>query len=370
MSNPWHWNFFFDKYPYTDFHELNLDWLLGSIKHWYREVEYLREAIATGSEDHNKYYETAHSTGDLIWWNGQFYRLTKNVSAGDDIDCHSLEHISVEDLLDEEAAARKAADDQLQKNIDAEASARKSADSAEADAREAADTALGQRVDKEITDRTNADAGLQAQITSNDTDIANLQSCCQTVQNTISNHETRITTNTTNIANLTKQIEEGTNPSGVKDTNTLTQLTYHRWVGQTYGGDTGITQATAMVELYNKVKAIEAAGGNGELCRMQLYGRAKGSSDPWGLATNSPLNATSEGYEVNTVDNSIIAGDFSVVTSTFASTVDVCETQSWYYTNSDGKFTWTQTKNPPVPNDDLEWQYRLIYQTADYIDAT
>lgn len=228
-SYPWHWDFFFDKYPYTDFHELNLDWLIHAMKYWYKNVDYVRQAIATGSEDGNKYYETGHSAGDLIWWRGEFYRLTKDVSAGDDIDCNSLEHISVEDLLDEEEAARKAAD-----------------------------TALGQRIDKEITDRTNADAGLQTQITSNDSDIADLYSKLSAEtsnrESADSNLQTQITSNDADIAELKSCCETvQSDISGLKTTDQNLQR-------QISGNDTDIAALQAAVQTaQNTASAAQTA---------------------------------------------------------------------------------------------------------------
>lgn len=383
-SYPWHWDFFFDKYPYTDFHELNLDWLIHAIKYWYKNVDFVRQAIATGSEDGNKYYEAGHSAGDLIWWRGEFYRLTKDVNAGDDIDCNSIEHISVEDLLDEEEAARIAADNQLQKNIDAEEAARIAADNAESAARSAADTALGQRIDKEISDRTSADSALQNQITSNDTDIANLQNCCQTVQNTISDHETRITknrtdidnidsrvtTNTTNITNITNQINSGTSPSGVKDTNTLTQLTYHEWRGKMFLGTTGISYATAMMEVAQKVNEIVAGGGHAELCRVQLYGNVAGTSEEnLGINTSEYLNTNQNGdYGYSAAGHSLIEGDADITSKVFSTVASRCEDKNLYYSSGSKEWTYNNV-DLSATTDTLgwTWQYRLIYQTADYV---
>ena len=36
---------YFNKYPYTDFHELNLDWLLKEYKRLKEEIEKIKEEI-------------------------------------------------------------------------------------------------------------------------------------------------------------------------------------------------------------------------------------------------------------------------------------------------------------------------------------
>lgn len=358
----------FDKYPYTDFHELNLDWLIHRMKYWYVRVKYLQQAIATTSEDDNQYYSSPHSSGDVIWWKDQFYRLTKDVSAGDDIDCNSLEHISVEDLLDEEEAARITADNQLQDNIDAEEAARK-----------AADTTLQNNIDSEASARESADDNLQTQITNNTNDINNLESCCQTVQSTISNHETRITNNTTNITNLTNQINSGTSSSGVRDTNTLTQLTYHEWRGTVFQGPqeggTGVSKLTAMQEVAAKVDSIVASGGHAELCRVQLYGGGTNTPDAFGLNGSNFLNQTGTGvYRYGAANGSIIPEDCGIQDNIFSQTAGSCQSRQWYYTNSDGNWTYTNEDLTATYNTTggtgFYWQFRLVYQTADYITAT
>lgn len=383
MAYPWHWNHFFDKYPYTDFHELNLDWLIDSIKYWYKRVDYVQQAIATGSEDHNKYYEYAHKSGDLIWWNDEFYRLTKDVAAGDNIDCHSLEHISVEDLLDEETAARIAADN-----------------------------ALDDRIDKEITDRTNADNNLQEQITNHEGRITTLETCCDDAKKTLADHETRITNNTTNITNLTNrvtsdettinnidkrvtnnttnitnltnQINNGTSASGERDTNTLTQLTYHEWQGTIWGGtasnNNGVTELSCMQEVANKVNEIINNGGHAELCRVQLYGGSQNNAATMGLNGSNFLNSTYDYtnnawvYRYSHAGGSIVDGDCGISDRSFSSVAADNVVRNWYYVNGDN---WTYHGHEDLTtmyySDDTSikyWQYRIVYQTADYISAT
>lgn len=78
---------------------------------------------------------------------------------------------ALQDALDAEEAARKAADTALGVRIDTEIAERKSADktlqdniTAEATTRAEADTALGARIDKEVTDRESADTALGTRI--------------------------------------------------------------------------------------------------------------------------------------------------------------------------------------------------------------
>lgn len=83
---------------------------------------------------------------------------------------------ALQDALDAEEAARKAADAALGVRIDTEIAKRKAADKtlqdnidAEETARTEADTALGARIDKEVTDRTNADKALGTRIDNEET---------------------------------------------------------------------------------------------------------------------------------------------------------------------------------------------------------
>lgn len=57
-------------------------------------------------------------------------------------------------------------------------------------------------ISTEVTDRTNADTALQNQITTNDTDISNLQSSQSTQDTNISNNSSSISNNQSNIATL------------------------------------------------------------------------------------------------------------------------------------------------------------------------
>lgn len=128
---------FFNKYPYTNFEQLNLDWMLEKI-------------------------------------GGFDARITDNTNK---ITTERSERIIADDALraaiDAEAAARAAADTALQSNIDAEASARTAADdslssriTAEVNARTAADTLLQGNIDTEASTRAAADTTLQGNIDS------------------------------------------------------------------------------------------------------------------------------------------------------------------------------------------------------------
>lgn len=126
---------FFNKYPYTNFEQLNLDWMMEKI-------------------------------------GGFDARITDNTNK---ITTERSERIIADDALraaiDAEAAARAAADTALQSNIDAEASARTAADdslssriTAEVNARTAADTLLQGNIDTEAGTRAAADTTLQGNI--------------------------------------------------------------------------------------------------------------------------------------------------------------------------------------------------------------
>lgn len=127
---------FFNNYPYTNFEQLNLDWMMEKI-------------------------------------GGFDARITDNTNK---ITTERSERIVADDALraaiEAEAAARAAADTALQSNITAEATARTAADdslssriTAEVNARTAADTLLQGNIDAEVAARTAADTTLQNNIT-------------------------------------------------------------------------------------------------------------------------------------------------------------------------------------------------------------
>lgn len=147
------WN----KWPWTNYHELNLDWIVTRVRELY---EWVNRTLKQFTED------LQQETNDRIEADQQ---LQANI--------------------DKEQEAREAADQQLQDNIDAEAEAREAADTqlqnnidAEEAAREAADTALGERIDKEIQDRTEADTALGQRI---DTETSERKAADQQLQSNI-----------------------------------------------------------------------------------------------------------------------------------------------------------------------------------------
>lgn len=373
MSNNkhWHWNFFYDKYPYTDFHELNLDWLIESIHYWYVCIRKLQDAIGLNNEDHNRYWSKDYKEGALVWYKDGWKRLLHDVKEGDIIDCSDFESISVEELLAEERAARIAADDK------------------ERAERIAADNALDDRIDKEIADRTAADNNLQAQITSNDNDIANhetrittLEGCCDDAKKTLADHEARITNNTNNITNntnsinnLDNRITNIVNGSTSQDTNTITQLTYHEWRGTIFNGPqsggTGRTTRAAMIEVATKVNEIVAAGGHAELCRLQFCAGTTNNEAALGVSETEFLNSGFLSYTTIGVADSSVIEDVGIRQRTISSISDANSVQEWYWIQANN--AWTGYRNMDLDlgysDDGYYHQFRLIYQTADYKSA-
>lgn len=169
------WN----KWPWTNYHELNLDWIVTRVRELY---EWVNRTLKQFTED------LQQETSDRIEADQQLQaNIDKEQAAREAADQQLQENINAE------AAAREAADTQLQNNIDAEEAAREAADTAlgqridqEIQDRTAADTALGARIDQEIQDRTNADTALGQRI---DTETSERKAADQQLQNNIDAEE-------------------------------------------------------------------------------------------------------------------------------------------------------------------------------------
>ena len=113
--------------------------------------------------------------------------------------------------LAQETSERKAADTQLQANIDAEKTAR-----------EQADTQLQANIDAEKTAREQADTNLQSQITANDTDISGLTTRMGTAESNINGLKERMSSAETNITSLQNELAQET-ADRLDDVSELTQ---------------------------------------------------------------------------------------------------------------------------------------------------
>lgn len=152
-------------YPYTDAHELNLDWIIRQIKNLesemktfvsYASIKYANPILWNITSQYEQ------NTVVIDPATGDGYLSVAPVPVG--ISIHNTDYWTaifnyeariqdVIQLIDDEEAARILADNALGGRIDDEITDRTNADNA-----------LGGRIDDEITDRTAADNGLQSQI--------------------------------------------------------------------------------------------------------------------------------------------------------------------------------------------------------------
>ena len=191
---------FFEGWPYTNFHDCNLDWVMETTRKVHVEVHQLHQELhrainceeqqridadvklgeridkeitdrtnadnALGARIDKEIQDRvdavqAEEEARIEADNALSARIDKEISDRQQADNALQDAINAEesarqDAINSEAAARQAADAKLQQGIDAEAAARAQAVTAEAEARAAADTALGQRIDVESADRTQA----------------------------------------------------------------------------------------------------------------------------------------------------------------------------------------------------------------------
>lgn len=140
---------FFNKYPYTNLEQLNLDWMMEKIGGFdaritdnTEKITVLREDLTTETNDRID----ADNELDLKIAAEAAARLAADNALSGDIT--------------NEATARAAADTALSDRITAEVDARTAADTAEATARANADTTLQGNIDAEATARAAADTAL------------------------------------------------------------------------------------------------------------------------------------------------------------------------------------------------------------------
>ena len=173
---------FGENYPYTNFHDLNLDWIVRELKKVSEQItEKIKIADPIQWDITTQYPQYTIVVNDNI-----AYISEKNVPAGIDItdtdywqpifdftQIH-IELGELEEAIATETTNREEADTALGGRITDEATARENADTAlggritdEATARENADTALGGRITDEATARANADTAIRNSMVKN-----------------------------------------------------------------------------------------------------------------------------------------------------------------------------------------------------------
>ena len=150
---------FGENFPYTNFHDLNLDWIIKMIKGLndkFDEAIAGRVTIADPPEwDITKQYPAL----TIVFDNGKAYLSMQPVPAGtvitdEDYWYNIFDVDDLFDMIEAETTARENADTALSGRITDEATARANAD-----------TALGGRITNETTARENADTALGGRIT-------------------------------------------------------------------------------------------------------------------------------------------------------------------------------------------------------------